>query len=293
MKEMGGLAPVMPSTYWTMLIGGLALAGIFPFAGFWSKDEILTEAWHNSPALFSLGLVTSFVTAFYVMRMMHYTFLAAPRWAHTAHAAGSGHAAPTPRESPRVMTVPLWFLAFFAAVLGLAGAPFFGNPFHAFVHFEAAEGVPFSLLVAGASTAAALLGLAAAAALYRWRWVAPGAVHRIFEPFSTWAERKYYFDDLYQWTVVRGTVWVSQVLRVFDLYVVDGLVNLIGLTVVWLTRLYRVFDLYVVDGVVNLIGWATKTVGGALRVIQTGRAENYLLVIAVGVILLIIGGLVR
>src|SRR3990170_4322699 len=75
-KQMGGLAQVMPSTYWTMLIGSLALAGIFPFAGFWSKDEILTEAWHNNPPLFYVGLVTSFITAFYVMRMMFYTFLA-------------------------------------------------------------------------------------------------------------------------------------------------------------------------------------------------------------------------
>jgi len=88
-------------------------------------------------------------------------------------------------------------------------------------------------------------------------------------------------------------MWSTRVLRVFDLYVIDGLVNLLGAVVVWLTRLYRVFDLYVVDGLVNLLAWVTGRIGAGLRYIQTGRAENYLLVIAIGVILIIIGGLVR
>ncbi len=291
MKQMGGLARVMPSTYWTMLVGGLALAGIFPFAGFWSKDEILTEAWHHSPPLFYLGLVTSFVTAFYVMRMMFYTFLGEPRWA--AHGTGGHHGGVHPHESPRVMTGPLWFLACGAALLGFLGAPFLGNPFGRFLHAGEETAATFDLRIALISTAVALAGMAAAAVLYRWRWLSPAAVRRAFQPFSTWAERKYYFDEVYQWTVVRGTVWTSRALRVFDVYVVDGLVNLVGLALVALTRLYRVFDLYVVDGVVNLIGWVAKALGGALRFVQTGRAENYLLVIAIGVILLILGGLVR
>ncbi|MDQ7851003.1 MAG: NADH-quinone oxidoreductase subunit L [Armatimonadota bacterium] len=291
MKQMGGLARVMPSTYWTMLVGGLALAGIFPFAGFWSKDEILTEAWHHSPPLFYLGTVTSFVTAFYVMRMLFYTFLGEPRWA--AHGAGGHHGTVHPHESPRVMTAPLWFLACGAALLGFLGAPFLGNPFGRFLRAGEQTAGTFDLRIALVSTAVALAGIGAAAALYRWRWTSPAAVRRAFQPFSTWAERKYYFDEVYQWTVVRGTVWTSRVLRIFDVYVVDGLVNLIGVALVALTRLYRVFDLYVVDGVVNLIGWVAKALGGALRAVQTGRAENYLLVIAIGVILLILGGLVR
>jgi len=294
MKQMGGLARVMPSTYWTMLIGSLALAGIFPFAGFWSKDEILTEAWHNNPPLFYVGLVTSFITAFYVMRMMFYTFLGEPRWAPAHESSGHGQGTVVhPHESPRVMTGPLWFLAFFAAFIGFVGAPFLGSPFGRFVRFGEEAAVPFDLRIAVISTAVALAGMGVAAALYRWRWLSPAAVRRAFQPFSTWAERKYYFDDLYGWTVVRGTMWISRVLRVFDIYVIDGFVNLIGVVFVGLTRLYRVFDLYVVDGLVNLIGWGTKALGGVLRFVQTGRAENYLLVIAIGVILLIIGGLVR
>ncbi len=288
-KRMGGLARVMPSTYWTMLIGGLALAGIFPLAGFWSKDEILTEAFHNNPPLFYLGLVTSFITAFYVMRVMFYTFLGERRWEQSHGQPGSAH----PHESPRVMTVPLWILAIFAAFIGMLGAPFLGNPFHAFVRFENGEAVPFNVTVAALSTAVALAGIAAAAALYRWRVISPATVRRALQPLTVLAERKYYFDDLYALTVVRPVMWATRALRVFDLYVIDGAVNLLGAVVVWLTRLYRVFDLYVVDGVVNLLAWVTGRLGAALRYVQTGRAENYLLAIAVGVILIILGGLVR
>jgi NADH-quinone oxidoreductase subunit L len=295
-KQMGGLARVMPSTYWTFLIGTLALAGIFPFAGFWSKDEILLEAFAHNRPLFIIGEVTAFLTAFYMMRVIFYTFTGTPRWGKGgAHGEGHGSTAghPTPHESPRVMTGPLWVLALFSAFIGFVGAPFLGNPFHAFIHAEGVEGTKFSLPVAAISTAVALVGIAAAAALYRWRVISPATVRRAFQPFSVLAERKYYFDDLYALAVVRPVMWATRVLRIFDLYVIDGLVNLLGAVVVGLTRLYRVFDLYVVDGAVNLLALVTGRLGATLRYIQTGRAENYLLAIAVGVILIILGGLVR
>jgi len=303
-KQMGGLARVMPSTYWTFLIGTLALAGVFPFAGFWSKDEILVEAFAHNLPLFVIAEVTAFLTAFYMMRVVFYTFTGTPRWGpaaaqvqvHGVHGSGQGpgaHAAP--HESPRVMTGPLWVLAVFSALIGFVGAPFpgIGNPFHRFIHTEGVEGGAFNLLVAAVSTAVALGGIVAAAALYRWRLVSPGALRRAFEPLSTLAERKYFVDELYALTVVRPVIWSTRVLRTFDLYVIDGLVNLLGAVVVGLTRLYRVFDLYVVDGLVNLVAWMTGRLGATLRLVQTGRAENYLLAIAVGVILIIIGGLVR
>src|SRR5438132_9300115 len=149
-KEMGGLAKVMPVTYVTMLVGGLALAGVPPFAGFWSKDEILLEAYHHDRTLFYLGAAGAFVTAFYVFRMIFYTFTGSLR-SHTAH----------PHESPQVMTVPLIVLAAFSGVIGLVGAPWplVGNMFHRFVHFEAAEGVPFDLRFAALSTAIAGAGI--------------------------------------------------------------------------------------------------------------------------------------
>jgi NADH:ubiquinone oxidoreductase subunit 5 (subunit L)/multisubunit Na+/H+ antiporter MnhA subunit len=82
-------------------------------------------------------------------------------------------------------------------------------------------------------------------------------------------------------------------LRTFDVYVIDGAVNAVGMIFVWLARFYRIFDLYVVDGAVNLVGWVTKAVGGVLRYAQTGAPQNYLLAIALGVILLIVGGIIR
>ncbi|MDQ7828797.1 MAG: NADH-quinone oxidoreductase subunit L [Armatimonadota bacterium] len=282
-KAMGGLARVMPSTYWTFLVGTLALAGIFPFAGFWSKDEILLEAFHHHRPLFVLGLVTAALTAFYMLRVVFYTFTGRPRWAGHVH----------PHESPPVMTVPLWVLAAASATIGLVGVPALGNPFHAFVHAEGVEVAPFSLTVALLGTAAALLGIAAAAAVYHFRWVSAAQLRRALGPVVTLLEHRYYVDELYQAAVVRPVLWVGRALRTFDLYVIDGLVNLVGVVVVALARLYRLVDLYVVDGLVNLLGWTAARLGAALRVVQTGRAENYLLVIALGVIAIVIGGLLR
>ena len=281
MKEMGGLAKVMPRTYWTMLIGSLALAGVPPFAGFWSKDEILLEAFHNNPALFWIGLAGAFITAFYIFRMMFLTF------------GGRLRSAAHPHESPAVMTVPLLVLAGFSAVIGFVGAPWWGNPFHHFVSFEAAEGVPFDLTLALISTVVAGAGIFTAAAVYHWQWVPSESLRRAAGPLYTLLVRKYYWDEFYQWTVVRPLMWMARRLRTFDVYVIDGAVNAVGMIFVWLARFYRIFDLYVVDGAVNLVGWVTKAVGGVLRYAQTGAPQNYLLAIALGVILLIVGGIIR
>ncbi|MBI3998058.1 MAG: NADH-quinone oxidoreductase subunit L, partial [Armatimonadetes bacterium] len=281
-KEMGGLAKAMPSTYWTFLIGTLALAGVFPFAGFWSKDEILVEALHHHPALFGLGALTSFLTAFYMFRVIFYTFTGTMR-SHHAH----------PHESPPVMTRPLWVLAGFSAVIGFVGAPFLGNPFHEFLHFEGLEAVPFDPVLALASLGIAGAGILAAAAVYYWKLVPSATLRRAAGPLYTLAARKYYVDELYGLLFVRSTVWIARALRIFDIYIVDMLVNVIGLGIVGLARLYRVFDLYIVDGVVNLIGYVVGATGGLLRYMQTGRAQNYLLAIALGVIILLTAGLFR
>src|SRR5437773_5515567 len=111
-KEMGGLAKVMPVTYVTMLVGGLALAGVPPFAGFWSKDEILLEAYDHDRTLFYLGAAGAFVTAFYVFRMIFYTLTGSLR-SHATHL----------HHSPQVMSVPLLDLAGVRGTLGVAAAP--------------------------------------------------------------------------------------------------------------------------------------------------------------------------
>ncbi|OFX13972.1 MAG: hypothetical protein A2V59_05960 [Armatimonadetes bacterium RBG_19FT_COMBO_69_19] len=282
MKEMGGLGRVMPWTYGTMLVGALALSGVPPFAGFWSKDEILLEAFHHNPPLFWVGLVGAFITAFYVFRMIFLTF-SGPLRSHHAH----------PHESPAVMTVPLVALAVFSGLIGFVGAPWWGNPFHHFVEFEAAESVPFDLNLALLSTAVALAGIFTAAVVYYWKWLSSASLRRAARPLYALLVHKYYWDELYAFAVVTPTLWIARRLRVFDLYVIDGAVNAVGIVFVWLARLYRLFDLYVVDGLVNLIGWVTGKVGGVLRYVQTGSPQNYLLVIAFGVIVLVIGGILR
>jgi NADH-quinone oxidoreductase subunit L len=281
-KQMGGLGKLMPYTYVTMVIGGLALAGIPPFAGFWSKDEILLEAYHHNLVLFAIGAAGAFLTAFYIFRMIIYTFTGTLR-SHTAH----------PHESPPVMTVPLMILAFFSTVIGLVAAPWWDNPFHHFVQFEAAEGAPFDLWFALRSTAIAGMGVLSAFIVYHWRLVSASSLRNAFGPVYTAVVHKYYWDELYQLAVIRPVVWGARQLRTFDVYVIDGAVNAVGIVFVWLARLYRVFDLYVVDGFVNLVGWTAKTVGGVLRYGQTGRPQNYLLIIALGVIALVVVGVIR
>jgi NADH-quinone oxidoreductase subunit L len=274
----------MPTTFATMLIGSLALAGVPPLAGFWSKDEILLEAFHHDRILFYLGAAGAFVTAFYVFRMIFLTFSGSLR-SHGAH----------PHESPKVMTVPLTILASFSVVIGLVGAPWpvVGNLFHRFVHFEAAEAVPFDLSFALLSTGIALAGVLAASVIYWWKWVPSASLRRLFAPVYSVLVHKYWWDELYTFAIIQPTLWAARQLRTFDIYVIDGAVNAVGLIFVGLARLYRIVDLYVVDGAVNLVGWITQAIGNALRPIQTGRVENYLLVIALGVIALAVLGVIR
>ncbi len=281
-KEMGGLARSMPSTYWTFLIGALALSGVPPFAGFWSKDEILLEAFHHNPTLFAMAALTSLLTAFYMFRVVFYTFAGTLRSQH-AH----------PHESPPVMTRPLWVLAAFSTVIGAVGAPALGNPFHAFLRFPGVEAVPFSLRLALLSMVIAGAGIVLAAVVYHWKIVPASALRRAAGPLHTLVSRKYFVDELYAVAIVGPTVWIARALRTFDVYVIDMLVNLVGLAGLALARLYRLFDVYIVDGIVNLLGWVVKALGGTLRYIQTGRAQNYLLGIALGVIILLAAGLFR
>jgi NADH-quinone oxidoreductase subunit L len=281
-KEMGGLGRRMPSTYRTFLIGTLALAGVPPFAGFWSKDEILLEAFHHNQALFGMAALTSFLTAFYMFRVVFYAFFGPLRTPHVH-----------PHESPPVMTRPLWVLAFFSTFVGLVGAPFLGAPIAHFIEFEGIEHPPFDLGLALFSTLVAAAGILCAAVVYFWKAVPSDVLRRAAGPLYVLVSRKYYFDELYAAAIVRPTVAVARSLRVFDVYVIDLIVNLFGFAGVGLARLYRVFDLYVVDGAVNLLGWVTKALGGTLRYVQTGRAQNYLLAIALGVIVLAAAGLLR
>ncbi len=296
MKVMGGLRHKMPRTFWPYMAGTLALVGIVPFAGFWSKDEILAEAFHLFQESGSLslpfwvwlaGTLGAFITALYMGRQIALVFWGEPRHEAASHA----------HESPNSMTVPLMILAVFALIGGFANAPFLGSFLHHFmgeVH-EASEvvhsaAVPFSLAVAGISTLAALLGLLSGWAIYRnYR---AGQV----EPFQRWLgpvfillRNKYYVDELYHLVFIRPAVWLAdQVFNFDNRWVVDPLVNLVGTIGRVASEITRVFDTVAVDSwMVEGTAKAFNGLGDALRHTQTGRVQNYLLVVSVTVLLLL------
>ncbi len=250
MKEMGGLARAMPVTFWTFLVATLALTGIPPFSGFFSKDAILLAAYAQDRTLWLLGTIGAFVTAFYMGRLTWYTFAGSYR--------GGGH----PHESPTVMTVPLVILGVAAAALG-----FLESPFERYVRFPGVEAPASNAPLLVVSVLVALAGWAAAAAIYHWRIVPSATLRRYLRAPYTLLVHKYYVDDLYGWVFLK----------------VGGLVVLLA----------GAFDRYVVDGLVNAVGWLTGRLGWVLRFLQTGREENYLLLIFLGLVVIVLVRLVR
>ena len=274
MKQMGGLARIMPVTFWTFLAGTLALTGIPPFAGFFSKDAILLAAWTQDKLLWALGACGVFLTSLYMGRVIWYAFAGQYRGAGAAqpggpgtgapaaHAARSGHDAPALHESPAIMTTPLVILAVFAVFLGWLGSETIGNPFARFVHFPGVEAPPQNLWLLLVSILIAVAGWVAAGAVYLWRIVPSDSLRRSFGPVYTLLLHKYYIDDLYAWVFLR-----------------------LGAVVVWLAG---AFDQYVVDGLVNLTGWLSRQLGLGLRYLQTGREETYLLLVFLGVVIIVL-----
>ncbi len=297
MKKMGGLARRMPVTYWTMWIGALALAGIFPLAGFWSKDHMMAAVWDQALAepvywIFFLGLeLAAIMTAAYIARLCFLTFSGNAR----SEAAGNAH------ESPAVMTVPLVILAVFVVLLGLFGTELIGgNLFGRLVNTHMAGSMAvaglhgtghtahaFNWIVAGISTLMALTGILVAIVVYRWHWIDTRLFKRYLAPWYNAAMNRYYFDDLYRITIVGGTLLLAEVCRIADTYIIDGLVNAIGwgTRVVWATSI-RLFDDFVVDGSINVLAWGTGLVGRVTaRAVHNGEVQEYVagfVVIAAG-----------
>ena len=285
MREMGGLSKHLPITSRTMLFGSLALAGIIPFSGFFSKGEILSvtfEAGADQPGfylLYAFGVITAFLTAFYIFRLWFMTFHGEYR--------GHGH----PHESPRVMTVPLMVLAGFALVSGLLAYPMqgFGN----LVFFEQpAAGLPLvgvtlqDLLLEGVSMGVAVLGIALAWAVYETKRIPAerftasrsGAfVHKMLT-------KRYWIDDAYDAfgrTVVYG---FAEGLDWFYRRVLDRIVNAFGIGGMSAARGTDAFDRRVIDGAVNAVSLETVRTSWRLRTRQTGQVQSYAWVVVVGIV---------
>ncbi len=291
MFNMGGLRQKMPLTFWTFLIGGLALSG-FPFvtAGFWSKDEILAEAWAGAPIVFIMLAVAAFLTAFYTMRQISLTFLGQPRTPAAAHAA----------ENKWTMTLPLAVLAFFAVVAGWVGIPndFLGlslgpiNAFHGFVGatlLKAPEALAFNVVPLLTSLGVALGGLLLGWWVYRQAPAeAPEPLIKVLGPVYTLLKNKYYVDELYAFVFVRPARWLAEVAvsQWLDRGLIDGTLHTLGRLGLWLGEALRTyFDAPVINGLGDLTGASVKRVGQSARSLQDGQVQEYLL-IALAVIIM-------
>ena len=242
--EMGGLRKSMKSTWITWWIGTLALAGIFPFSGFFSKDEILAAAAHGgahaSTALLAVGLVTAGLTAFYMMRATILTFHGEYR--------GHGH----PHESPAVMTLPLWYLAVPAIFIGWLGFPaigFFQHEFGVlgvFEHGAHAFHLDVAILGTGVAVAGGVLGWL----VYGLKRIDAAAWAQRLGPVYSLLVHKYFFDEFYLWIV---RVVQQGVARAADFFEQNVLIR----------------------GVIDGLSAATRASGSALRELQTGSIHTY------------------
>ena len=295
MRSMGGLKKWMPVTYRTFWISTLAIAGIPFFAGFFSKDAILAAAWGSNKALWAVGLITAGLTACYMFRAVYLTFEGEFR--------GTEEQRHHLHESPKVMTVPLIVLAAGAVVSGFVGIPKLGElDWNVFGHFlepviaevgHDAHGhhasVAMELVLMAISVAVAVTGILIARSIWKRRgleggeaWAAKSpALHRLLLD-------KYYVDELYDHTVVKGTWSSARSLFRFDASFIDGfLVMGSRHFTVFSSLLSGFFDKYFVDGLVNLTGWILKVWSRFLRTLQTGLVSQYALVVAIGVFALV------
>ncbi len=301
MRKMGGLWAKLPSTSKTFLIATLALTGCPFLAGFFSKDEILWQAFsshHGHWALWAVATAVAGLTAFYMFRQVFMVFFGACRADH--------HTQEHLHESPPVMTIPLWILAVGSvlagylgiphALGGLAGiphlfddwlAPVFGGhgPAEGAEHVAHGGELAMELLLMAVSVGVALAGAGLAYLMYYRGTIRPetfseaagGAPYRL-------VLNKYWVDELYDLVVVRGTLLLSRAAAWFDQHVIDGIVNLSAVLVREVSRLGGFLDDLIVDGAVNAVAEATWALGGRMRRLQTGTISSYLYVVVLGVL---------
>jgi NADH-quinone oxidoreductase subunit L len=283
MRGMGGLRGRMPVTFIVYLVGSLALAGIPPLAGFFSKDEILADAAAGHTAIYLLLTAAAFLTAFYIGRQVLMVFFGKPR---------SG-AAEQAEESPAVMTGPLIALAGLAAVGGALNFP----GLHSLTLFlehtlEGLHASEFNPAVAGISTGLGLVALLFAWLLYGRKTLAAGEADpltRMLGLLFTALNRKWYVDELYDWLFVRRYVaaagWLANTLdgRFWHDWFHDTLLaRSFRLGTRWLNES---FDLPVIDGAFNGLAHLTQRAANRLRTLQTGYVRNYAISVFVGLLL--------
>jgi NADH-quinone oxidoreductase subunit L len=242
MREMGGLAKKLPWTFATFLLASLSLSGVWPFAGFFSKEEIFGSALENNPVFFAILLITAFLTAFYIFRVIFLTF--------SGHYRGANH----PHESPAVMLLPMALLAVLALGSGWLNA---GGGVASFLGHGETGSIQEGLIgilahpLAWGSLGAALFGILLAYAFYRANWFSVEWLKQTFRLLYNILVRKYLMDDLYEDVIARSALNLG-VFRFFS----------------WM-------DKNIVDGIVNGVARLVTGSAGVLRKTQTGQLQLY------------------
>lgn len=318
MFNMGGLRKNIPVTYYTFLAGGLSLAG-FPLitAGFWSKDEILAESWngllngHGAHALvFVMLALAAFLTAFYTMRQIGLTFMGDHRTEEAEH-AGLGGAGDIISQT---MQAPLIVLAFFALFAGFIGVPtdfpIFGaifSPEHNYFHHLVVyalpylerngheifhvDAPPFRMIPVLTSFVVALGGLWVGYLLYWRKPLEKGQEDPIIgilgKPIYNTLLNRYYLDDLYDMIFVRPSQWVSKkIIVLVDKGFIDGVLHATAAIFTWIGDFIKVMNAWLIDGVGDGIPKGIWNFGGTLRKSQTGRIQQYLLIVLIAILVI-------
>lgn len=248
---MGGLFKKMKITSATMLIGGLAIAGIPPLAGFWSKDEILLAAYENGyTGLYILASITAFLTAFYMFRMIFVAFFGEKRSDHHAH------------ENSAFITAPLIILAFFSIFVGFIGAPFIEHGFSSYVYYEHPHHPQPNYMIMVSSTIIALLGIGLAWLIYIKEAISAEKLAQRMGILYKLSYNKYYIDEIYAWFFNNIVLGIATTFNWSDRKIVDG----------------------IADGIADV----TRAVGGKMRYVQTGNLQTYALVLFVAVVAMVL-----
>ncbi|MBH0187759.1 MAG: NADH-quinone oxidoreductase subunit L [Nitrospira sp.] len=285
-RKMGGLSKKIPWTYRLFLIGTIAIAGIPPLAGFWSKDEIMAHAFtHDHFLLYGIAAIGAFLTSFYMFRLTYLTFYGESRMDH--HTEAHVH------ESPLVMIGPLFALGFLSLVGGLLlGFP----PEHGWLHrflapvvgsageHEVSIGLVFALMVV--ATGIAVIGWGLAHFMYQASTPTADVWAEKFSGAYRMLLNKYYVDELYDFIIVEPIKRLGELLDWFDRTVIDGLVRGVGQLADWGSAGSTWMEKYIVYAGLNVIGYGNHLAAREGRKMQSGMVHHYVALIVAGLFLL-------
>jgi NADH-quinone oxidoreductase subunit L len=263
MRHMGGLRKKLPLTFITMLVGTIAISGLPPFSGFFSKDEILAHVYEHNQIMWGIAVFTAFLTAFYMFRMMFLTFYGNYRGTH--------HAEEKIHESPLSMTIPLIVLAVLSAIGGIIGIPeVLGG--HHWLSQWLSPVIPLHEGTADHTTELILMAVSVGGVIIAILYAYSKYVKQNSVPFADEARRpalaklsyhKFYIDEIYDALIRKPLDAISGVF-------------------------YRIFDQKVIDGIVNGLGWGTSETSKGIRLLQSGNVGFYIFMMVAGIISLLL-----